>query len=148
MPSRNPRGTTRTSTRSTCPGTASKPSWACATSCNPSVGQPASDAGRLPRNIPLNVLRPVSTLVWLVFVAMLALGCARQHPGPPNLPVPTPSTTVGPGDMFEVSVLGEKDLPKEYRGQPGGTVEFPYVDRLIVGGLEPQQIEELIKKAL
>jgi polysaccharide export outer membrane protein len=79
---------------------------------------------------------------------MLAFGCARQHPGPPNLPVPTPSTTVGPGDMFEVSVLGEKDLPKEYRVQPDGTVEFPYVDRLIVGGLEPQQIEELIKKAL
>ena len=102
----------------------------------------------MPRNIPLNVLRPVSTLVWLVFAAMLALGCARQHPGPPNLPVPTPSTTVGPGDMFEVSVLGEKDLPKEYRVQPDGTVEFPYVDRLIVGGLEPQQIEELIKKAL
>ena len=27
------------------------------------------------------------------------------------------STIVGPGDVFEVSVLGEKDLPKEYRIQ-------------------------------
>src|ERR1700733_12684766 len=95
-----------------------------------------------------HVLRVLSTLACLALLGALALGCGRAHPGPPNLPAPTPSTTVGPGDMFEVSVLGEKDLPKEYRVQPDGTVEFPYVDRLIVGGLEPQQIEELIKKAL
>jgi polysaccharide export outer membrane protein len=77
-----------------------------------------------------------------------ALGCGRAHPGPPNLPAPTLSTTVGPGDVFEVSVLGEKDLPKEYRVQPDGSVDFPYIDRLKVGGLEPQQIEELIKGEL
>jgi polysaccharide export outer membrane protein len=53
---------------------------------------------------------------------------------------------VGPGDLFEVSILGEKDLPKEYRVQPDGTIAFPYLDRLSVAGLEPQQIEELIKK--
>jgi polysaccharide biosynthesis/export protein VpsN len=79
---------------------------------------------------------------------LLAAACSRAHPGPPNLPTPTPSTTVGPGDVFEVSVLGEKDLPKEFRIQPDGTVDFPYVDRLEVGGLEPQQIEELIKSQL
>jgi protein involved in polysaccharide export with SLBB domain len=84
-----------------------------------------------------------------IAAAVLLLGaCGRAHPGPPNLPQPTPSTTVGPGDVFEVSVLGEKDLPKEYRVQPDGTVEFPYVDRLTVQGLEPQQIEDLIKKQL
>ena len=77
--------------------------------------------------------------------AALVLGCSRSHPGPPNLPPPSQSTTVGPGDVFEVSVLGEKDLPKEYRVQPDGSVDFPYLDRLTVGGLEPQQIEDLIK---
>jgi polysaccharide export outer membrane protein len=55
---------------------------------------------------------------------------------------------VGPGDVFEVSVLGEKDLPKEYRVQPDGSIGFPYIDRIAVAGLEPQQIEELIKKQL
>jgi polysaccharide biosynthesis/export protein VpsN len=90
----------------------------------------------------------VTHWVLTAFLASLLGGCARQHPGPPNLPVPTPSTTVGPGDMFEVSVLGEKDLPKEYRVQPDGTIDFPYVDRLNVTGLEPQQIEDLIKKSL
>jgi polysaccharide export outer membrane protein len=58
------------------------------------------------------------------------------------------STIVGPGDVFEVSVVGEKEIPKEFRVQPDGTVDFPYLDRVTVSGLEPQQIEELIKKQL
>lgn len=100
----------------------------------------------------VNALRPAVRLAWLalslVLTVVLACGCGRSHPGPPKLPVPNQSTTVGPGDVFEVSVLGEKELPKEYRVQPDGTVDFPYVDRLTVSGLEPQQIEDLIKKQL
>jgi protein involved in polysaccharide export with SLBB domain len=89
-----------------------------------------------------------SVLRYLLVLGVLLVACSRSHPGPPNLPTPTPSTTVGPGDVFEVSVLGEKDLPKEFRIQPDGSVDFPYVDRLQVAGLEPQQIEELIKSQL
>src|SRR5580700_11075816 len=87
------------------------------------------------------------TLFALVAVA-LVLGCGRSHPSVVALPEPHPSTTVGPGDVFEVSVLGEKELVKEYRVQPDGTVDFPYLDRVVVGGLEPQQIEERIKSEL
>ena len=61
---------------------------------------------------------------------------------------PQQSTQVGPGDLFKVSVLGEKDLPTEYRVQPDGTVDFPYLDRIVVGGLEPQEIADVIKKGL
>jgi protein involved in polysaccharide export with SLBB domain len=78
-------------------------------------------------------------------VAAVVAGCAHTHSTSVSLPTARPSTTVGPGDVFEVSVLGEKDLVKEYRVQPDGTVDFPYLDRLEVGGLEPQQIEERIK---
>jgi len=91
---------------------------------------------------------PVPRRLFLLVLTLLIVACSRPHPGPPNLPTPTPSTIVGPGDVFEVSVLGEKDLPKEYRIQPDGSVDFPYVDRLQVAGLEPQQIEELIKSQL
>jgi polysaccharide biosynthesis/export protein VpsN len=93
-----------------------------------------------------SVQRLTSVLFWLLAFGAVVLACARSHPGPPKLPPPTPTTSVGPGDVFEVSVLGEKDLPKEYRVQPDGTVDFPYLDRLTVSGLEPQQVEDLIKQ--
>lgn len=92
------------------------------------------------------VLRRLWAAILTAMLLALASACSRAHTGAPNLPTPTPSTTVGPGDVFEVSVLGEKDLPKEYRVQPDGTVDFPYLDRLVVRGLEPQQIEDLIKQ--
>jgi protein involved in polysaccharide export with SLBB domain len=91
------------------------------------------------------LLRCLSTFV---LSALVLVGCGRSHPGPPNLPTPSQSTVVGPGDLFEVSVVGEKDIPKVFRVQPDGTIDFPYIDRLIVAGLEPQQIEEALKKAL
>jgi protein involved in polysaccharide export with SLBB domain len=84
----------------------------------------------------------------LVLSALILVGCGHSHPGPPNLPTPSQSTVVGPGDLFEVSIVGEKDIPKVFRIQPDGTIDFPYIDRLMVAGLEPQQIEEAIKKAL
>jgi polysaccharide export outer membrane protein len=88
---------------------------------------------------------------WIGVALTLALvsGCGHaRSSGGFALPPPTQSTTVGPGDVFAVIVTGEKDIPTEYRVQPDGSVAFPYLDRLIVGGLEPQQIEELIKKGL
>jgi polysaccharide export outer membrane protein len=84
----------------------------------------------------------------LVFILVVSAACGRSRPGPVRLPPPAMSTIVGPGDVFEVSVLGEKELPKEFRVQPDGTIDFPYLDRVTVSGLEPQQIEELIKKEL
>jgi protein involved in polysaccharide export with SLBB domain len=98
-----------------------------------------------------SVLRRFSQLVVSAFVflgVLGAVGCSRAHPGPPHLPVPAQSTVVGPGDLFEVSVMGEKDIPKTFRVQPDGSIDFPYVDRLTVAGLEPQQIEDEIKQAL
>lgn len=80
---------------------------------------------------------------------VLLAGCSGSRPGPPtNLPAPTLSTTVGPGDVFEVSIVGEKDLPKEYRVQPDGTIDFPYINRVKVGGLEPQDIASLLRQKL
>jgi polysaccharide export outer membrane protein len=90
----------------------------------------------------------LAALVALACVCSALAGCRGSRPGPPKLPPPVTSTNVGPGDLFEVSVLGEKDLPKEYRVQPDGTVDFPYIDRISVAGLEPQQIEELLKAKL
>jgi protein involved in polysaccharide export with SLBB domain len=100
----------------------------------------------MPRNQTFQTV--VVRLLVALFLAFVALACGHPRPSPNNLPPPSLSTVVGPGDLFEVSVLGEKDLPKEYRVQPDGSIDFPYIDRVTVGGLEPQQIEELIKHEL
>jgi polysaccharide export outer membrane protein len=95
------------------------------------------------------MLHSLFRVALFAFVAgVLVLGCGRSRATVVSLPDPPPSTTVGPGDVFEVSVLGEKDLAKEYRVQPDGTVDFPYLDRVEVRGLEPQQIEDRIKSEL
>jgi polysaccharide export outer membrane protein len=94
-----------------------------------------------------NEMIPVRRVVVLSLLLVL-VGCFRSHPVAPKLPPPNPSTSVGPGDLFVVSVVGEKDVPQEFRVQPDGTIDFPYLDRVKVEGLEPQQIEELIKKEL
>ncbi len=86
--------------------------------------------------------------LFAVVAIALLVSCGRGRPTVVSLPDPRPSTTVGPGDVFEVSVLGEKDLVKEYRVQPDGSVDFPYLDRVVVRDLEPQQIEERIKSEL
>jgi protein involved in polysaccharide export with SLBB domain len=98
----------------------------------------------------LRTMRPFvrSLIVLATFFVVQVLACRHEHSGPPNLPPPQQSTMIGPGDLFKVAVLGEKDLPGEYRVQPDGTIDFPYLDRLQVAGLEPQQIADLIKKGL
>jgi polysaccharide export outer membrane protein len=85
-------------------------------------------------------------LVAVLLVLVVACGGA---PPPRNLPPAAPSTTLGPSDLFEVTVVGEKDLPKEYRVQPDCSIDFPYIDRVTeVCGLEPQQLVDKLKATL
>jgi protein involved in polysaccharide export with SLBB domain len=65
-----------------------------------------------------------------------------------NLPTPTEKSTVGPGDVFVMEVVGEKDLPREYQIASDGTVDLPYLHTVAVAGLEPQEIARLIRKLL
>jgi polysaccharide export outer membrane protein len=58
------------------------------------------------------------------------------------------STVVGPEDLFEISVVGEKDLTHEFQVQPDGTIDFPYISRVKVEGLEPQEVVDLLKAKL
>jgi polysaccharide biosynthesis/export protein VpsN len=65
-----------------------------------------------------------------------------------NLAAPTESGSVGPGDVFKMQIVGEKDLPDEYQVASDGTVDLPYIQQLKVAGLEPQEIARLIRKEL
>ncbi len=50
--------------------------------------------------------------------------------------------------MFDVSVMGEKELPHDFQVQPDGSIDFPYLGRLQVAGLEPQEVVDLLRKKL
>lgn len=65
-----------------------------------------------------------------------------------NLPPPTEKSTVGPGDVFTMEVMGEKDLPREYQIASDGTVDIPYLQTVHLAGLEPHEISRLIRKLL
>jgi polysaccharide biosynthesis/export protein VpsN len=89
---------------------------------------------------------------WLfVFVAaawLAVAGCAGRPKSRINLPPPVESTTIGVGDVFGLTIMGEEKLPKEFRVAPDGTVDLPYIHRVQVVGLEPQELAELIRKKL
>lgn len=95
------------------------------------------------------MVRRLTWAVLLCLFANLALACTSGAPPPPKLPkAALSSTQVGPGDLLTISVVGEKDLPTEYRVASDGTIDFPYVERIHVAGLEPQAIVDLIRKKL
>jgi protein involved in polysaccharide export with SLBB domain len=76
-------------------------------------------------------------------------GCAGAgNSSVKNLPVPELSTTVGPGDTFTAVIVGERDLPSEYRISPNGSVDFPYIGRISIAGMEPHDIASLIRNQL
>jgi polysaccharide export outer membrane protein len=90
------------------------------------------------------LLGGLSTLL-LVF----GTGCGGSHDNLHlNLPPPTEKSTVGPGDVFSMEIVGEKELPREYQVASDGSVDLPYLQTVQVTGLEPQEIARLIRKLL
>jgi polysaccharide export outer membrane protein len=80
---------------------------------------------------------------------VVLLGCApKADNSRVRLPTPVESTTVGAGDALTIEVVGEKDLPVDYEVASDGTVVIPYIDRVPVAGLEPQEIAAAIRKRL
>jgi polysaccharide export outer membrane protein len=84
----------------------------------------------------------------LIFaVALPACGPAINN-ADLRLAAPEESSTVGPGDVFTLTIVGERDIPTEYQVRQDGNVMLPYLKTLHVEGKEPEQIEELIRQRL
>jgi polysaccharide export outer membrane protein len=76
-------------------------------------------------------------------------GCAAENENSKVVLSPAVErTTLGPGDVFHLQIVGEKDLPEEYQVASDGTVDLPYIHTLKVAGLEPQEVARLIRKRL
>jgi polysaccharide export outer membrane protein len=91
--------------------------------------------------------RQPARMFWLLICCGLACG-PRVDNSRIRLPAPVESTTLGPGDLFTLEVVGEKDLPKDYQVASDGTVDFPYVHRIHVQGLEPQEVARTVRQRL
>ncbi|MEZ4437842.1 MAG: polysaccharide biosynthesis/export family protein [Polyangiaceae bacterium] len=91
----------------------------------------------------------MARLLHLVLVVLLAaaMGC-KPTPKAVDLPPPEETSTLGPGDIFILHIIGEDELPTEFTVAPDGTVDVPYVQRITVDGLEPQEISALVRKEL
>jgi polysaccharide export outer membrane protein len=84
-------------------------------------------------------------IAWL-FAALVA--CTSSRPPPPvNLPAPVADTTLGIGDAIVISLVGET-LPTEFRIQPDGSIDYPYVGRIKIAGLEPQTVVDTLRAKL
>ncbi|MCH2109637.1 MAG: polysaccharide export protein [Polyangiaceae bacterium] len=89
--------------------------------------------------------RSFSSLSALVFL----MGCERELP-PPRVPLreADEQTSLGPGDIFQLEIVGETELPKEYQVATDGTAALPYIHSIPVAGLEPQELAAEVRKRL
>jgi protein involved in polysaccharide export with SLBB domain len=86
-----------------------------------------------------------SALVTILF----SVGACASHPHHPGvLPAPVDTSTLGPGDVFEIVVVGETQFPKEYIVDPDGTANFPWIKRQAVAGLEPRGVADKVHDLL
>ncbi|MEO5725523.1 MAG: polysaccharide biosynthesis/export family protein [Byssovorax sp.] len=84
----------------------------------------------------------------LVVLVTMVTACAGSTPHPLDLPAPQEVTTLGPGDVFELHIVGEEKLPTTFTVAPDGTVDLPYVHRVQALGLEPQQLAAQVRTKL
>jgi polysaccharide biosynthesis/export protein len=87
-------------------------------------------------------------MLWLVTVA----SCTPTHSNIPKSDTESViDSSLGPGDVFEVRVFGEKDLSGEYQVASDGTIDFPLLGSVMVAGKESNVIaaelaDELAKR--
>jgi polysaccharide biosynthesis/export protein VpsN len=79
----------------------------------------------------------------------LAAGCVRGRPvARVAIEAPEESTTLGPGDRFTFQIGEDHKDPAELTVDSDGTAELPYLHRVKVAGLEPQDLARTARDQL
>jgi len=108
--------------------------------------------GKLPLGMPSPRGTAIGSRLRRLLAGCLMVLAASCGPKVDNsqvkLPDPVESTTLGPGDMFTLDIVGEKDLPRDFQVASDGSVDFPYVHRVHVQGLEPQEVARAVRERL
>jgi protein involved in polysaccharide export with SLBB domain len=82
--------------------------------------------------------------VALAGLLVLAIACGGA-PHPIDLPQPIEATSLGVGDVFEIHIVGEDKLPTTFTVASDGSADLPYIKRIKVLGLEPQELAEAVR---
>ena len=82
--------------------------------------------------------------------AIAALGVAIQPAHAQEAQASGQSTAyrINPGDVLEIYVWGEERLQRSVNVLPDGTIAFPLIGQLRVGGLLPAELENKIRDGL
>lgn len=80
-------------------------------------------------------------------LAICLVGCSSAPIRGGSLPPPNNTYTLGPGDRFELTVIGE-NFPKEYSVASDGTVDLPMLHRQNVAGFEAQDLASHLRQLL
>lgn len=111
--------------------------------------RPSIAAHALPGAAPSARIRVLGPLWVTACLFGAGWGCSRQRGSrEPDLPEPTEQSVLGPGDVFTLEIVGEKDLPTEYQVAGDGSVDLPYVHTLKVAGLEAAGVARLVRERL
>jgi len=81
-------------------------------------------------------------------ILSLAVLVSVQAAGPAPQPPSSTAYVIGPNDVLGIKVLGEADLSGTYSVDSDGTIRFPFLDRVPVGGKTVQEIEFALTKML
>jgi polysaccharide export outer membrane protein len=87
-------------------------------------------------------------LVLMTGGAGSCLAHSAQRTTAAHLPDVLPDETLGIDDVIDVKVIGEGDISAPYRIGTDGTIDFPYIGRVELGGLRPGQARELLSRKL
>ena len=95
-------------------------------------------------------IRRAAVALLSVVALLTAPACTQARPSalPEELGAPEENTTLGPGDVFRLEIVGEPDLPKEFQVAADGTVNVPYIQTIKVAGLEPQEVAARVREKL
>jgi protein involved in polysaccharide export with SLBB domain len=89
----------------------------------------------------------------LAILLLLTSGCALFSAASPP-PAPEDDFFVvfderlGVDDVFDIRVVGENEISGSYRVGADGTIDFPYIGRLTVLGMRPNEVQEEVTKRL